>query len=35
MEDESTTLVLEPDWQLNVDRHHALVLTMKEQSNGN
>ena len=35
IEDESTTLVLEPDWQLNVDRHHALVLTMKEQSNGN
>ncbi|MBJ3778511.1 hydantoinase/oxoprolinase family protein [Acuticoccus mangrovi] len=27
IEDESTTLVLDPGWTLNVDRHHALVLS--------
>lgn len=27
IEDESTTLVLDPGWILNVDRHHALVLS--------
>jgi N-methylhydantoinase A/oxoprolinase/acetone carboxylase beta subunit len=30
VEDESTTLVLEPGWTLEVDRHHALVLTKED-----